>query len=72
MHFLYKIGFITARKEIESGKIIRHYFEEQNYVSSRYADYGCAWEIHPAYRWALSPYDKAVTDEIEILESSAE
>lgn len=72
VHFLYKIGFITARKEIESGKIIRHYFEEQNYVSSRYADYGCAWEIHPAYRWALSPYDKAVTDEIEILESSAE
>lgn len=65
-NFLYKIGFVTARKELPSGEIVRHFFEDQNYISSRYADYGCSWEIHPAYRWALSPYDKDIAAEIEI------
>lgn len=66
-NFLYKIGFVTARKEVQSGEIIRHFFEDHNYISSRYADYGCSWEIHPAYRWALSPYDKDITSEIDLL-----
>ena len=66
-NFLYKIGFVTARKELQSGKIVRHFFEDQNYISSRYADYGCSWEIHPAYRWALSPYDRDLTSEIDFL-----
>lgn len=52
--FLYKINFITARKETESG-IVRKYFEENRYLSSRFVDFGFDWEVHPAYRWALQP-----------------
>lgn len=52
--FLYKINFLTARKEGTDG-IIRRYFEESRYLSSSFADFGFEWEIHPAYRWALQP-----------------
>lgn len=51
--FLYKINFLTARKELPSGEIDRKYFEENRYLSARFADFGYDWEIHPAYRWAL-------------------
>jgi hypothetical protein len=54
--FLYKINFITARKETESG-IIRQYFEENRYLSNEFVEFGFDWEIHPAYRWALQPDD---------------
>lgn len=54
-HFLYKINFLTARKVLPSGEIERRYFEENRYVSSRFADFGYDWEVHPAYRWALQP-----------------
>lgn len=53
--FLYKINFLTARKEMPNGLIQRKYFEENRYLSSNFADFGYAWEIHPAYRWALQP-----------------
>jgi len=52
--FMYKINFLTARKEMPQG-IIRKYFEENRYLSSQFADFGFDWEIHPAYRWALQP-----------------
>lgn len=52
--FLYKINFLTARKETETG-IHRKYFEENRYLSNDFADFGYAWEVHPAYRWALQP-----------------
>jgi hypothetical protein len=52
--FLYKINFITARKD--AGEFAeRKYFEESRYLQSRFADFGYDWEIHPAYRWALQP-----------------
>lgn len=52
--FLYKINFITARKE--SGEFIeRRYFEESRYLSHKFVDFGFDWEVHPAYRWALQP-----------------
>jgi hypothetical protein len=54
-NFLYKINFLTARKVMPSGEIERRYFEENRYVSGRFADFGYDWEIHPAYRWALQP-----------------
>lgn len=54
--FLYKINFLTARRETEKG-IVRRYFEENRYLSSSFVDFGFAWEIHPAYRWALQPSD---------------
>jgi len=53
--FLYKINFLIARKEHASGEVIRKYFEENRYLSSSFVDFGYAWEVHPAYRWALQP-----------------
>jgi len=53
--FLYKINFLTARKELADGTIMRRYFEESRYLSSTFADFGFDWEVHPAYRWALQP-----------------
>jgi hypothetical protein len=53
--FLYKINFLTARKQLASGEIDRKYFEENRYLSTQFTDYGYEWEIHPAYRWALQP-----------------
>lgn len=52
--FLYKINFLTARKETNEG-IVRKYFEESRYLSNKFIDFGFAWEVHPAYRWALQP-----------------
>lgn len=52
--FLYKINFITARKKTNEG-IDRRYFEENRYLSNKFADFGYDWEVHPAYRWALQP-----------------
>lgn len=55
--FLYKIDFITARRDKEDGKITRVYFDQNRYLQSQFADYGFKWEVHPAYRWALQPSD---------------
>ena len=52
--FLYKINFLTARKEASNG-IDRKYFEENRYLSNEFVDFGFEWEVHPAYRWALQP-----------------
>ena len=66
-NFLYKINFLTARKQIESGKIERRYFEEQRYLSSQFVDFGFEWEIHPAYWWALQPDDQMkIFDDLDI------
>ncbi len=54
--FLYKINFLTARKELPD-LIERRYFETARYLQSRFVDFGYDWEIHPAYRWALQPDD---------------
>ncbi len=56
IQFLYKIDFITARKE-KSGFIDRKYFDQNNFLGHEFADFGYDWEIHPAYRWALQPSD---------------
>ena len=53
--FLYKIDFITARKDLDDGQIVRVYFDQNRYLQSQFADYGFKWEVHPAYRWALQP-----------------
>jgi hypothetical protein len=55
--FLYKINFLTARKELPD-LIERKYFEESRYLQSRFVDFGFDWEVHPAYRWALQPEDQ--------------
>lgn len=53
--FMYKINFLTARKETPDG-IDRKYFEENRYLSNEFSEFGYDWEVHPAYRWALHPY----------------
>lgn len=53
--FLYKINFITARKELSDGTIDRKYFEEQRFLQNQFANFGYSWEMHMAYRWALQP-----------------
>jgi hypothetical protein len=55
--FMYKINFLTARKETLDG-VQRFYFEQNRYLSNELADFGFHWEIHPAYRWALQPEDR--------------
>jgi hypothetical protein len=52
--FLYKINFLTARKDISDG-IQRIYYDENQYIYNEFADFGYSYEIHPAYRWALQP-----------------
>lgn len=55
-HFLYRMGFVLARKDTEDGKAHDHYFYHEmpdflSAVSRR--DFGVQWEIHPCYREAL-------------------
>lgn len=57
LNFLYKINFITARKEVEGEEIQRKYFEENRYLTNTTVDFGYDWEVHPAFRWALQPDD---------------
>lgn len=63
--FLYKIDFITARKQLPNGTIERRYFDRSRFLANEFADFGFDWEIHPAYRWALQPQDvQAVIDSL--------
>ena len=67
--FMYKINFITARKEQPEG-IVRKYFEESRFLQNQFADFGFAWEVHPAFRWALQPEN--IRDIFNHLELSAD
>jgi hypothetical protein len=55
IQFLYKIDFVTARKEVAAGEIDRKYFDQGRFLASEVADFGYNWD--PAYRWALQPRD---------------
>ncbi|WP_337048658.1 P-loop ATPase, Sll1717 family [Serratia fonticola] len=64
--FLYKINFITARKQTSEG-IDRKYFEENRYLSNKFTEFGYDWEVHPAYRWALQPEEPMqIFNELEL------
>ncbi|MBE6095230.1 MAG: hypothetical protein E7199_07160 [Schwartzia succinivorans] len=67
--FLYKINFLTARKNVD-GKIRRIFYDENRYLYNEFTDFGYGYEIHPAYRWALQPDTpeillKQIDDEID-------
>ena len=64
-HFLYKIGFITARKQDSNGKIIRQYYDETKQLlkSNQIGDGGYSWEVHPAYRNAISTDNEVFLDD---------
>lgn len=53
--FLFKINFITAKKVLEDGTIVRKDYERNSHLTSRYQDFGYSWEVHMAYRWVLQP-----------------
>lgn len=66
-HWLYKMGFLTARYDYPDGYIERRYFDDSPHLlTPAVGDGGFSWEVHPAYREALSPrklHDwKALTD----------
>ncbi len=64
--FLYKINFITARKEVNN-VIQRIYYDENQYIHNDFTDFGYDYEIHPAYRWALQPDSiQSLFDQIEL------
>ena len=66
-NFLYKIDFITARFERSDGYIDRKYFDQNRLLQDQFFDDGYAWEIHPAYRWALQPSDvNTILDKLEL------
>lgn len=56
IQFLYKIDFVTARKDVD-GRIERKHFDQNRFLASEIAEFGYDWELHPAYRWALQPHD---------------
>lgn len=58
--FLFKIGFLTARKINKDNIIIRKTFEENKYLTTPNNIQSFKWEIHPAYRWALEPDDQEI------------
>jgi hypothetical protein len=64
--FLYKIDFITARRDQPDGTIDRKYFDESRFLANEIIEFGYNWEIHPAYRWALQPQD--ISDVFESLD----
>lgn len=66
LQFMYKINFITARKQMPDGFIDRKYFEENRYLTSNVADFGYDWEIHPAFRWAIEPEERDIFKKIEL------
>lgn len=64
--FLYKIDFIIAKFNSESGADWK-YFDQSRFLAHEYADFGNSWEVHPAYRWALQPNDvQGVIDNIAL------
>ena len=58
IQFLYKIDFITARRDTSDG-IDRKYFDQNKFLANEVVDFGYNWEVHPAYRWALQPQSVA-------------
>lgn len=67
--FLYKIDFITGRKDGDN-KIVRRYFDQARHLQNQFVDFGYHWEIHPAYRWALQPGESQDIFRLLDLESS--
>ncbi len=64
--FMYKINFIVARKDLRDGYIDRKYFEDNNYLSAEFVEFGYEWEVHPAFRWALFPEGRDIFSTIDL------
>lgn len=66
--FMYKINFLVARKDLPDGYIDRKYFEDNNYLSTEFVEFGYDWEVHPAFRWALYPEARNIFSSIDLPE----
>jgi hypothetical protein len=55
-HFLFQIGFLTARKDIDENNYEHFSYEDKPTLLSSRAnlDQGHSWEIHPVFRQVLS------------------
>ena len=63
--FLFKIDFVIARRDVGDVKE-RYYYDDHSKLQSNFVDFGFAWEVHPAYRWALNPTNvREIFEEIE-------
>ncbi|MHB8638077.1 MAG: P-loop ATPase, Sll1717 family [Fimbriimonadaceae bacterium] len=60
-HFLYRIGFLTARKDLASGDYEHFSYAQRPTLlrDSANPDQGCSWEVHPIYRQALEMRDES-------------
>ncbi len=66
IQFLYKIDFITGRKNVD-GALVRYHFDNNQLLINEVNDMGFDWEIHPAYRWALQPGNvQNILDDLEL------
>lgn len=63
--FMYKINFLVGRKDSGVGYLDRKYFEDNQYLSTSYADFGYKWEVHPAFRWALYPESRNIFSDFD-------
>jgi cold shock CspA family protein len=66
-HFMFRMGFITAREELEGNEYIHYNFEDDHTLlnSSVNPDKGFTWEIHPSFRTALRAAENGVIELIE-------
>ncbi|HWD38752.1 MAG TPA: hypothetical protein VG944_07880 [Fimbriimonas sp.] len=60
-HFLFKIGFLTARKDTDQGTYRHFSYAERPDLLRDPAnlDQGCSWEVHPIYRQTLEMRDES-------------
>lgn len=72
-HFLFRMGFITAREDLEGTEYKHYSFEDDHSLlnSKVNPDKGYIWEIHPSFRTALriAESDGGVFSKKEIEES---
>lgn len=63
MDFLYRIGFVVARKELQTGYIKRlAYVDDPDLIKQ---NKGYQFEIHPAFRWALNYNEDNLDDYVD-------
>lgn len=58
-HFLFRMGFITAREELNDSEYVHYNFEDDHSLlnSEVNPDKGYTWEIHPSFRTALKTFE---------------
>lgn len=63
-HFLFRMGFITAREDLSESEYKHYNFEDDHSLlnSEVNPDKGYTWEIHPSFRNALKAFEPKVVN----------